>query len=154
MRTPLALSIFLHLAVFFISWVGLSYAQQPLIEPEPILDVEVITEKMQAYKSQSEKPKSGGYSASQSDPPYTTTVETRNGGYTAAGRESGAKAGTEAQKKGKEEIQGEITPTASVKAQAAGAGRVRVSFEVRRKAREKEKKRDSTSQKKKPSKKK
>ena len=57
MRLPLALSIFLHLAVFLISWVGLPYVQQPLIEPEPILDVEVITEKMQAYKSQSEKPK-------------------------------------------------------------------------------------------------
>lgn len=48
MRAPLALSIFLHLAVFVISWIGVPYVQPPVIEPESILDVEVITEEAHA----------------------------------------------------------------------------------------------------------
>ena len=69
MRLPLALSIFLHLAVFLISWVGLPYVQQPLIEPEPIINVEVITEEMQAYKSKLEKPKVAAIRPQKPKPP-------------------------------------------------------------------------------------
>jgi outer membrane biosynthesis protein TonB len=54
MRAPLALSIFLHLAVFVISWIGVPYVQPPVIEPESILDVEVITEEAQAPEPKSE----------------------------------------------------------------------------------------------------
>lgn len=44
MRTPFALSVFLHCAVFVLSWVGLPHAQRPIIEPEQVIEVEVVSE--------------------------------------------------------------------------------------------------------------
>jgi outer membrane biosynthesis protein TonB len=53
MRAPLALSIFLHLALFVTAWMGLPYERPEILDTEPIIEVEVVAD-VQAEEAKAE----------------------------------------------------------------------------------------------------
>lgn len=44
MRTPIVISVLLHLSVVLLGWVGLPAVDRPIIEPEQIIEIEVVSE--------------------------------------------------------------------------------------------------------------
>jgi hypothetical protein len=44
MRAPLALSTFMHVAIFVVAWLGFPYDRPSILDTPPILEVEVVTE--------------------------------------------------------------------------------------------------------------
>ena len=44
MRTPIVISVLLHLSVVLLGWAGLPTVDQPIIEPEQFIEIEVVSE--------------------------------------------------------------------------------------------------------------
>ena len=44
MRTPIVISVLLHLSVVLLGWAGLPAVDRPIIEPEQIIEIEVVSE--------------------------------------------------------------------------------------------------------------
>ena len=44
MRTPIIISVLLHLSVVLLGWAGLPAVDRPIIEPEQIIEIEVVSE--------------------------------------------------------------------------------------------------------------
>ncbi|MEE2931940.1 MAG: hypothetical protein VX941_00765 [Pseudomonadota bacterium] len=54
MRTPIIISVLLHLSVVLLGWAGLPAVDRPIIEPEQIIEIEVVSE-LEAKKPGVEK---------------------------------------------------------------------------------------------------
>ena len=54
MRTPIVISVLLHLSVVLLGWVGLPAVDRPIIEPEQIIEIEVVS-KLEARKPVTKK---------------------------------------------------------------------------------------------------
>ena len=54
MRTPIVISVLMHLSVVFLGWAGLPAVDRPIIEPDQVIEVEFISE-LEPKKSRVEK---------------------------------------------------------------------------------------------------